>query len=254
MATVQPAGVIFGASSGVGHALASKLACRRSIIAVARRMPIINGAVGRSCDVRDYRAVENLFRSLADQELDFVVNSVGVGFYAPLGADYSAYWDDILTTNVLGLIHILSAMLRLAPRCNQFVQIGSLAAYRPSPTPGNAVYAASKAAALPLLEHYRACVTERGLTTRVTLVSPGFIRDTGFGSRFFVSRPEASVDLFANVPALTPTAVADAVVNVLESDRTIQIRDLVIESWRSPGLIPPERDRAEGQVAVDLGE
>ena len=129
-------------------------------------------------------------------------------------------------------------MLSLVPRCNHFVQIGSLAAYRPSPTPGNALYAASKAAALPLLEHYRACVTERGLTTRVTLVSPVFIRDMGFGSRFFESRPEASVDLFANVPALTPTAVAEAVVRVLESDPAIQIRDLVIEPWRWSGLGP----------------
>lgn len=213
----EPAGLVIGASSGVGLHLVRLLCERGPVIAASRRGGAGEGTEVR-CDVRDHASVEALFRSIPPGGLAWVVNCAGVGYYAPLTADHAAEWEDIVRTNLLGLVHVASALLRFHPRCPCFVHVGSMASRRLSPTPGNGVYSATKAAAVPILDHLRNELRAAGHTMRVSLVTPGFIRDTAFAENFFRHAPERAFDLFsAGACSLTPAAVARAVAGVLDT-------------------------------------
>jgi NADP+-dependent farnesol dehydrogenase len=221
-------GLIIGASSGVGRALADLLSNRIRIFAASRRpgpaAPNVHRIV---CDVRSYEEVRALFESFREP-IDFVVNSAGVGFYAPIDGDYSAEWTEIVSTNVLGLVHIMSGIIQFQPRCRQFVQVGSFASRRMSRTVGNAVYSATKTAAVPLLDHLRELLRARDNLMRVCLMTPGFIKGTGFAKEFFRAEPDAATDLYANAPALAAEDVARAIVNVLDSDPNLELSEVVV--------------------------
>jgi NADP-dependent 3-hydroxy acid dehydrogenase YdfG len=186
-------------------------------------------------DVSDYGSVCSALRlAAAEGPLDFVVNSAGIGLYAPLRADHSAQWREILETNLLGTVHVCSAILEHAPALDQFVLIGSLAGYRLSRTPGNAVYSAAKAAGLVVVEHFRSLLREQGSTMRVSVVSPGFVEGTEFESTYFAHAPEAARPLYTAGENLLPGDVADLVAYVLSSDGRVDINELVVRPTRQP--------------------
>src|SRR5262249_49479587 len=150
-----------------------------------------------SADVRDYDSVvAALANASMDGQLAFVVNSAGVGYFAPLGADYTMAWREILETNVLGVVNICSALLGGEPQVDHYVQIRSIAAYRMSRTPGNAVYAAAKSAAAVLVDHLRDRARVAGSPLRVSHVAPGFVEGTRFGDAFFEYSPAEARPLY----------------------------------------------------------
>ena len=232
MAEAESSYLVLGASAGVGHSLVRLLAPDHAMVAVARRPPEFEGALGRvlslACDVREQAQVDQLFRGLSVGRVRAVVNCVGLGYYAPVDGPHAAYWEDILRTNVLGLLNVWSALVRFQPRCRHFVQVGSIAAHRPPTAPGATVYAATKAAALPLLEHFRAQAREAGLPTKVCLVSPGFIRGTGFCQHYFDPEPGAARDLFAGVASLTPEQVARVIRDVVLSEDNVERTEIIL--------------------------
>src|SRR5438876_6974827 len=163
--------VVFGASSGIGAAVVDLLArAGVPVVAASRRgtAVVASGVVAAKCDIRDPASVAEVLRLAGSP--DWVVNAAGVGFYAPLAGRFSPQWQEILDTNVLGTLNIL-AQLRERP-VRHFVQVGSLAGSRPSKTPGNDVYAASKAAGALLLGRFRGELRAAGIRTKITLITP----------------------------------------------------------------------------------
>lgn len=245
-------GLVFGGSSGVGAAVARRLSRDRRLVAAARRPaepPAAEAAriLPRRCDVRRYDEVEALFLDAGGEPLDFVVNCAGVGYYAPLTDDYSTFWQRTLETNVLGLLHIASNLLRHQPRCGCFVQVGSLASRHGSRTIGNVAYTASKVAAAPILDQLRLDLLAVESPTRVILVSPGYIAGTGFGDRFFESAPERSTDLFAGSSSLSADQVAKAIHELVDGgDPDVEVEELVL---RSRAAVPaPSLASARGSL------
>jgi NADP+-dependent farnesol dehydrogenase len=233
VSTVLKGGVVLGASSGVGHRLARRLAAGgQQITAVARRAPELDeGVAAVSADVRDYAGLERVIRSAKDrQAVDYIVNCVGVGFYAPVGADYLRAWTDILTTNVASLLSLLSIIDTHCADLPVFVQVSSMAAHRPSRTPGNLCYSASKAAARVIVEEYRKQVRAAGRRTRVSMVSPGFVEETDFGRNFYAHAPAgvARADLYGAHENLTADDVAAAIAHLLHTPERVEILDLIV--------------------------
>lgn len=220
--------LVFGAAGGIGRAVVERLASRGRVVAVARRPG--NGVVGADetliADVRSYNEVSAAFDAAGSA--DCVVNCAGVGYFAPLDGDYSRFWTEMFETNVTGMLNIMSNIQRRDDTCRDFVHIGSLAGHRPSRTVGGAVYSASKAAALPLLDHFRQSLRAAGRRTRVTLISPGFVGDTGFGRHYFESAPGRASDLYAAFPPLMPADVAAAVETALAAPEETEIGTVVL--------------------------
>lgn len=224
-------GLVIGASSGIGLAVFRRLAGQVRLTAAARTPMVVErvGATWSPCDVRDPASVARCVTQAAGGgKLDFIVSAAGVGYYAPLTGDYAPQWREILETNVLGLLNLLAVVHRQQPELRILVQIGSLAAHRVSRTPGNLVYSVSKAAARTILSEYRSQIRGEGRTTKIALVSPGFVRDTRFGDRFFSHQPAAARDLYAGVSALTPDQVATAVVDLLHAEDEVEVTEVVL--------------------------
>lgn len=228
-------GIIFGASAGVGAALASILSQRDKLTFVSRRGTVPADAVGASirCDVRDYEAVYAAINSTS-ADLDYVISCVGVGYFAPFTKDNSHWWREIVGTNLNGNINILSATTRLRPNCRQIVVAGSVAARRMSRTPGNQVYRASKAALSAFLDDIRYDLRIAGSRTKICNLAPGFIEGTDFSRRFYDSEEKPGGNICGQFPGLTPEQVANVVSWVLNSESNVDISELTVRPTAQP--------------------
>ncbi|WP_431206514.1 SDR family oxidoreductase [Bradyrhizobium betae] len=228
-------GIIFGASAGVGAALGVRLSQTEDVTFVSRRGIAPEGATGRAvgCDVRDYSAVARIIEA-TPQHLDYVVSCVGVGYYAPYNRDFSHWWEEILSTNVTGNVNILSAVMRLRPECRQVIVLGSVGARRPSRTPGNQMYRASKAALAVVLDDIRLELRASGSLMKICNLAPGFIEPTDFGRRYYESDPAAKTDLYGKFRGLSPEEVAGVMEWILAGAANIDITEMILRPTAQP--------------------
>jgi short-subunit dehydrogenase len=180
--------LVTGASSGLGRAIALRLATRgERVVAVARRRePLdalisdIEAAGGRaraiSCDVTDR---EQVLRAVAEVEsadgpIERLVACTGGGKRTTVAAFRAAQLEQMLSLNVIGTANCLEAVLprMLRRRRGHIVAISSLAAARG--LPGSAEHSAAKAALSTLLEGLRIDLKRHGID--LTVLSPGFVR------------------------------------------------------------------------------
>ncbi len=181
--------LITGASSGIGRALAIRLARAGTLrcVLIARRADALADvarevrAAGAEpitlvADVADGDALVARMRAL-DEELgglDLVVANAAVG--AGPGADPIA-WEtlrDPFHVNVCGAVATLTAVLpaMVARKRGHLLGIGSISAY--AALPGAAAYSAPKAALAMLLDCLRLDVAHAGVA--VTHARLGFVR------------------------------------------------------------------------------
>ncbi|HRI44097.1 MAG TPA: SDR family NAD(P)-dependent oxidoreductase [Fimbriimonadaceae bacterium] len=174
--------IVIGASSGIGHALAERLAksgCR--VAAIARRKDLL-GALAEKYpdlvfvfehDVADTETVPAVFQEAAKQlgGLDLVIYTAGV--MPEVGAMEFCFEKDraMVEVNLLGAIAWLNqAAIRFQnTRHGTIVGIGSVAGDRGRC--GQPVYNATKAALATYLEALRNRLARRGV--RVVTIKPG---------------------------------------------------------------------------------
>lgn len=221
---------MFGATSGIGLALTTALTADGDAVVAAGRRGVWDGPVAVRrvvVDVRDFDAVAATVRDAGP--LDYVVNCVGVGFYAPFGSDNTVAWQEILDSNIRGLLNVVSAVLRDRPDLGHFVHVSSLAAHRISATPGNVAYSVAKAGGRTIVQELRRELREMGRATRVSMVSPGFVEGTDFGANYFRHRPAPDVgDIYGNHTNLRPPDVADVIRYVLGLPPQVEVLDIMI--------------------------
>ena len=234
-------GIVLGASSGIGRALTELLAAAGSTLTALSRsgnVPNVNSSSihSRAIDIRDYGALFSAIGAAKElHNVQFVVNCVGVGFYAPIGADYSEAWNEILATNVIGVLNLLSAVDNILPDLERFVHVSSMAAHRVSRVPGNLCYSVSKAAARTIVEEYRRSVREGGRQTRVSMVSPGFVEGTAFATKFFQhAKDTITFDPYSPHTNLSPYDVANIIMNILDQPPHIELADMLLLPSEQP--------------------
>ena len=184
--------VVVGASSGVGQAVARRLAEEGvTVFAAARRegrlaeLAAVATAAGRivpvATDVRDPTAVAALFdrAEAATPPFDLVVNAAGVVHYGDFATQPADDWDEMVGINLVGALHVLQAGLqRLLPRGGgRIVQVTSVTATLA--IPGVSVYGATKAGLSRLLAGLRGEYAEQGV--RIAELELGATRDTEAG-------------------------------------------------------------------------
>ncbi len=177
---------ITGASSGIGAALARRVAAEGAVAAItARRMDRltlladeIRVAGGRAlpleADVTRDGDVERAAVATRDAfgGIDVVVANAGFGVAGRLDRLEMADYRHQLETNVFGVLRTVYATLDDLKRSKGCLAVmGSVAAHVPGP--GTSAYAMSKAAVRSLALSLRAELAEDDVS--VVLISPGFV-------------------------------------------------------------------------------
>ena len=179
--------LITGAGSGIGAALAAQLAdAGMAVLLVGRRrgplddqVAIITAhggrAAARSADVRDFAALEAAVAEAIGifGRLDVLVANAAIADFGPIESADPALWEDVIRTNVLGVLYAVRAALpHLSAQGSGHVVIVSSASGRDTYV-GEPAYIASKHATVAFADSLRKEVAPRGI--RVTIVEPGLV-------------------------------------------------------------------------------
>ncbi|MEV6105819.1 SDR family NAD(P)-dependent oxidoreductase [Streptomyces sp. NPDC051940] len=224
VAVTNPVCLITGATRGIGHACASVFAERgftvvltgRDAEVASRRAEEIQQASGaadvRGCelDVAAEESVAALFRVVRHDlgRLDVLVANAGVLRSSPLGGTPAATARKTVEVNVLGTLACVqsAARLMMPRRRGSMVLLASAVGERGAP--GQAVYAASKAAVAALARSAALELGPRGI--RVNAVAPGLI-DTDMAKAL----PEETVAAYEARCALRRVGTAREVAEVV---------------------------------------
>ncbi len=174
---------ITGASSGIGQALALRLASQGyRVVVTARRAECLDemaagcaGIVSRPGDVTDGAQMRELIGAIESGIGPIVLAVLNAGVYDPSersGFDAEAAWRTV-DCNLGGAIRCAAPVLEaMAARGRgQLALVSSLAGY--GGVPGSLAYGASKAALINLAEGLRLTYRRKGVTVQV--VNPGFV-------------------------------------------------------------------------------
>jgi NAD(P)-dependent dehydrogenase (short-subunit alcohol dehydrogenase family) len=167
--------LVTGASSGIGEATAELFADQGARVFGTSRSerPDKSGVQMLELDVCSTRSVQDcVARVLAEAgRIDVLVNNVGVMHEGFAEETTLAEAEAVFATNFFGAVHVTNAVLpgMRTRREGRIINVGSLAAWVGEP--GEAFYAASKAALARYTEALRHEVWHLGI--KVSLVEPG---------------------------------------------------------------------------------
>jgi serine 3-dehydrogenase len=233
---------ITGATVGIGLATARAFATAGyDLVLVGRRQDRLEAAKdeieARSkvrvteipLDVRDAGALRLM--EVAERELlarvDVLVNNAGLARGTePLQSGDPDEWDEVIDTNVKGLLRVTRAILphMVARGSGHVVMLGSTAGHWVYP--GGAVYCASKHAVRAITEGLRMDVHGSGV--RVTSVDPGLVGGTEFSDVRFRGDHERARKVYEGYRPLAPEDVADAILWCVERPPHVNVQDVVL--------------------------
>src|SRR6202522_4267951 len=181
---------ITGASSGIGRATARAFAEQRArLLLCARRIDRLTELTRElsaldadpdvftfRLDVRDQLAVNETLANLPAEwrEIDVLVNNAGLSRgLSPLYENDPADWDEMIDTNVKGLLYVTRNIVpgMVERKQGHVINLGSIAGH--IVYPNGAVYCATKAAELFISDGLR--IDLNGTPVRVTSIDPGMV-------------------------------------------------------------------------------
>jgi serine 3-dehydrogenase len=233
--------LVTGASSGIGAACADVFAaagCRLMMIArrrqkldaIADELRADHGCevLAAKVDVRDRDAVDEWIEGLAPtwSEIDILVNNAGLarGLSTLWQGDVSD-WEEMLDTNVKGLLWVTRAVLRgmVARGRGHIINIGSIAGHETYP--GGNVYCASKHAVTAIGRALNIDVLGTGV--RVSSVDPGLVETEFSLVRFHGDRDRADA-VYRGLEPLTGRDVAEAVLFCATRPEHANVREMIL--------------------------
>jgi len=179
--------LVTGASQGIGHACALKLADAGAAVAVVARnqqkldqlVAQITAAGGKAVafplDVGDEEQIKSVFKAVLTQfgKIDILVNNAGITRDQLVMRMKRADWDSVLNTNLtsayLCIQQVIGSMLK--QRWGRIINVTSV--FGQTGQAGQANYAASKAGLIGLTMAIAREVGSRNITCNA--VAPGFI-------------------------------------------------------------------------------
>lgn len=240
LSLVQKQVFITGASSGIGRACAESFAAAgANLIISARRIDRLKelgerlaqkfsvSVVPIALDVRSWDQVQQTVTRVASHtDIDILLNNAGLArglnkFHEASLQD----WEEMIDTNVKGLIYVTRAVLPLMVRrqAGHIINIGSIAGREVYPS-GN-VYCATKSAVKVLTQALR--IDTLGHNIRVTNIEPGMV-NTEFSLVRFRGDKDRADKVYQGILPLTPEDVADAVVYAATRPAHVNISEMFI--------------------------
>ncbi len=233
--------LITGASSGIGKACAEAFAReKKNLFLVARRRERLEElasdlrsrhgieVVAAVLDVSDEKQVMELAQSHAREveQVDVLINNAGLARgMDPLHQGTSADWNEMIDTNIKGLLWFTKLVLPIFTKRNSghVVMMGSVAA-RWMYTKGN-VYSATKAAVHALAESLRLDLL--GTKIRVTTIAPGMV-ETEFSEVRFKGDASRAKTVYEGMQPLSAADIADAVLWATNRPAHVNIQEIVM--------------------------
>ncbi|MCB9209511.1 MAG: SDR family oxidoreductase [Ignavibacteriales bacterium] len=215
---------ITGATSGIGKACAYALAEQGSnLILSARRTNLIEKieedikakynvkTYALKIDVRNQKEVEWAVNSLPEKwkNIDILINNAGLAKgMNKLYEDDIENWEDMIDTNVKGLLYVTRAIVPgMVERKNgHVINIGSTAGHEAYPK--GHVYCATKHAVDAITKGLRMDVVDKNI--RVSTVDPGAV-ETNFSNVRFSGDKERAKSMYKGIIPLIAEDVAEAV-------------------------------------------
>jgi serine 3-dehydrogenase len=233
--------LITGASSGIGEAMARLFAqegarlllCARRTDRLAALADELRASHGTelhvfSLDVRNRPAVENLLETIPEsfRRIDALINNAGLSRgLEPLHQGNPDDWDEMLQTNVAGLLNVTRAILpgMVARGLGDIVNIGSISSHEVYP--GGAVYCATKHAVDAITRGLRLDLVASPV--RVSQISPGMV-ETEFSLVRFHGDQERAGTVYAGLTPLSAQDVAESALFILTRPPHVQVGEIVL--------------------------
>ena len=170
--------LVTGASRGIGHAIAAELAKQGAkVIGTAtseqgaKNVP----GVGRVLNVKDAAQCDALVEAVQKEfgDILILVNNAGITRDNLALRMKDAEWDEVMETNLRAVFRLSRAVMRgmMKARWGRIINITSVVGA--SGNPGQANYAAAKAAVVGMTKSLAREIGSRNIT--VNCVAPGFI-------------------------------------------------------------------------------
>lgn len=218
----MPLAFITGATSGFGAACARHFAAAGwNLVICGRRQELLQALAAElsrmvevqalTLDVRDVEAVNASIAALPAEfaAIDLLVNNAGLALgLEPAQNCPLQDWEDMIDTNIKGLIYCTRAVLpgMLERGCGHIINIGSVAGNYPYP--GGNVYGGTKAFVKQFSLNLIADLL--GTPVRVTNIEPG-MADTEFSLVRFKGDDEQANKVYAGTKPLQAEDIAEAV-------------------------------------------
>jgi 3-hydroxy acid dehydrogenase / malonic semialdehyde reductase len=233
--------LLTGASSGIGQACARSFAQggARLILAARRRDRLeslakeLSAEFGTSThilelDVRDREGVNQAIAALPEawQQIDILLNNAGLSRgLDKLQDGYYLDWDEMIDTNVKGLLWVSRAVMpgMVQRDRGHVINIGSVAGHQVYP--GGNVYCATKHAVGALTQGMRLDLV--GTRIRVSSVDPGLVQ-TEFSEVRFRGDSERAEPVYQNFPPLQAFDIAETVLFCATRPPHVNIQDVLI--------------------------
>ncbi len=232
---------ITGATSGIGEACARVFASGGNRLIISGRRRDRLSALSRELlqsdqcqvlplelDVRNRDLVHQAIESLPEEwkNIHLLINNAGLALgLSPLSEGDQDQWDQMIDTNIKGLLYISRAVIPLMKKqlSGHIINIGSIAGRETYPN-GN-VYCATKHAVDALSKGMRMDLLPLGI--RVSQVSPGAV-ETEFSMVRFGGDSERAKNVYRGFRPLTAEDVARVVHYVAGLPEHMNIDDVLL--------------------------
>jgi len=217
--------LVTGATAGFGEATARRfLANGHKVVAVGRRSERLEALKSSlsaeqqkkllilALDVCDSTHVDTLASTLPAEfsKVTILVNNAGLalGLEPAYQANVSD-WDQMIDTNIKGLVHMTRAFLpgMVERKCGHVINVGSVAGLYPYP--GSNVYGSTKAFVKQFSLNLRADLL--GTPLRVSCIEPGLSSGTEYSNVRFKGDDEKAEKVYEGVRALSADDIAEAI-------------------------------------------
>lgn len=236
--------LVTGATSGFGEAIAHEFASHgyRIIITGRRQDRLIQ--VGKNLlkhqvdvfqlnfDVRNLSEVENAVSSLPKswKSIDILVNNAGLALSkAKIQNGDVEDWNQMIDTNIKGLLYMSKSVLPLMTRGAHVINIGSIAGKEVYE--GGNIYCASKHAVDALTKAMRLELAEEGI--RVTQIAPG-AAETEFSLVRFKGNESQAKNVYDGFKPLSAKDIAETAYFAASRPAHVCLNDIVIMPTAQP--------------------
>ena len=231
--------LVTGVTAGFGKAIAELLISKgHTVIGTGRRQEKLDELqrqlgdkfIPLNFDISDLSATKTALQTLPNDvlnNLDVLVNNAGLALgLEPADKTDFADWQQMVNTNILGLIHLTHEILPLMVANNDGYIINLSSTAGSYPYFGGNVYGATKAFVTQFSLNLRADLV--GKNIRVSNIEPGLCGGTEFSNIRFHGDDAKAAQVYDSVQYVTPQDIANMVAWLIEQPKHVNINRIEV--------------------------